>query len=117
MNNTTLTQSGSKALSVVIITLNEEKNIVRCIENAKRISDDIVVVDSGSADNTVKLAQQSGARVFVKQWNGYSIQKNFGNQQTRNDLVLSLDADEVVSDELALSIKKALKTYKPDTVF
>ena len=117
MDNTKFKDQAGISVSVVIITHNEEKNISRCIENAKRVSDDIVVVDSGSTDNTVSLAERVGARVFTRQWNGYSAQKNFGNQQTRNNLVLSLDADEVVSEELATSIKEALKNYQTGTLF
>ena len=116
MSTTKFNPPTDKALSVVIITCNEENNIIRCIEHAKHVSNDIVVVDSGSNDKTVSLAEQAGARVFFRPWNGYSEQKNFGNQQTQNDIVLSLDADEVLSDELAVSIKKALKNYQPNTM-
>jgi (heptosyl)LPS beta-1,4-glucosyltransferase len=116
MKNFQVRQQAAPELSVVIITRNEEKNISRCIEHARRISNDIVVVDSGSTDNTVALAEKCGARVFIRNWTGYSAQKNFGNQQAHHDLVLSLDADEVVSDELAQSIREALKQYEKGTL-
>lgn len=105
-----MAESKSKNISVVIITLNEEKNIERCIHSAKQISNDIVVVDSGSKDKTMQLANKMGARVFIKTWEGYAAQKNFGNQKTINNLIFSMDADEEISKELASNILKAVST-------
>ncbi len=104
----------NKNISVVIITLNEEKNIERCIKSAKQISNDIVVVDSGSMDKTVHLAMDLGARVFTKTWEGYASQKNFGNQKTINNLIFSMDADEEISKELASNILKEIAANKND---
>ncbi len=104
----------NKNISVVIITLNEEKNIERCIKSAKQISNDIVVVDSGSSDKTIQLANDLGARVFVKTWEGYASQKNFGNQKAINNLIFSMDADEEISKELASNILKELAANKND---
>jgi len=90
--------------SVVIITLNEEKNIGRCIESASLVSDDIVIIDAMSTDKTVQIAKSRGARVVVKKWEGYSENKNVGAELAKNDWIISIDADEVISDELARSI-------------
>jgi len=92
------------SFSVVIITLNEEKNIARCIEAASKVSDDIVVVDAMSKDKTVQIAKSKGARVIVKKWEGFSENKNIGAEFAKNDWIVSIDADEVISDELARNI-------------
>ncbi len=92
--------------SAVVITLNEEEHIAQCIEALKAVSDDIVVVDAYSNDKTVEIAQSSGARVYKKEWQGYGISKNFGASKCKNDWIISIDADEVISKELAHSINK-----------
>jgi glycosyltransferase involved in cell wall biosynthesis len=86
-------------ISATIITYNEERNIVRAIESL-RCCDEIVVVDSGSNDRTVELATNLGARVVENPWPGYSSQKNFASQQAVNDWILSIDADESLSEAL-----------------
>lgn len=96
-------------LSAVVISFNEEKNIARCITALQQVSDDIIIVDSGSADDTLKIAAAMGARVFSRAWTGYADQKNFGNDQAKHDYILSIDADEVVSFELAFHINEAMK--------
>jgi glycosyltransferase involved in cell wall biosynthesis len=92
------------SLSVVIITRNEEHNIVDCIQSAKLVSNNIIVVDAGSDDDTVKLAIGSGAKVFQVEWEGYGASRNFGAQKASFDWILSLDADERISKELADSV-------------
>lgn len=96
-------------LSAVIISFNEERNIARCINALQALTQDIVVVDSGSSDDTIRIATEMGARVFSRAWTGYADQKNFGNAQARHDYILSIDADEVVSFELAFHISEAMK--------
>jgi glycosyltransferase involved in cell wall biosynthesis len=93
------------SLSVVIITYNEEHNIAECIRSAKLVSDDIVVVDCGSNDETVAIATRQGARTFVTEWKGYGFSKNFGASKVKFNWILSIDADERISEELATSIK------------
>lgn len=93
-------------VSVVIITFNEGSNIVNCIRSAQQISDDIVVVDSGSDDNTVALARQNGAKTFCIEWQGYGFSRNFGAQQSRYPWIFSLDADERITPALVSSIQK-----------
>ena len=94
------------SLSVVIITHNEENNIVDCIRSARLVTNDIVVVDCGSEDLTVIMAEKEGARTFVIDWQGFGFSRNFGAAQARHDWILALDADERISKELANSIKK-----------
>ena len=97
-------------LSVCIITLNEEANIGRTLESVKDIANEIIVVDSGSTDATVTIAQSFGAKVFVEPWKGFARQKNSSLDKAACDWILSLDADEEVSPELAASIKALLKS-------
>ena len=97
-------------LSVCIITHNEEGNIARTLDSVKTIADELIVVDSGSTDRTVELARARGAKVFVEEWRGFSKQKNAAMAKTSGDWILSLDADEEVSAELAGSIKALLRS-------
>ncbi|MEK6283689.1 MAG: glycosyltransferase family 2 protein [Acidobacteriota bacterium] len=91
-------------ISATIITFNEEENIRDACESLAW-ADEIVVVDSGSTDNTPDIAAFSGARVFNRDWPGFAAQKQFAVEQTAHDWVFSLDADERVSPELKISIQ------------
>lgn len=91
-------------LSVAVITRDEEANLARCLDSVKTLVTDIVVVDSGSRDGTVAVAERFGARCVVAAWRGYAAQKNLALESCREPWVLCLDADEVVSAQLALSI-------------
>lgn len=95
-------------VSVAIITKNEERNIRDCLESVKW-ADEIVVVDNGSTDDTLKICQEFQVRVFQEDWKGYSAQKNSAIEKTRNEWVLSLDADERVSPDLRVEIGAALE--------
>jgi glycosyltransferase involved in cell wall biosynthesis len=86
-------------ISATIITCNEERKIARAIESL-RCCDEILVVDSGSTDRTVEIAGKLGARVIESPWPGYSKQKNLAAAQADNDWILSLDADETLSEAL-----------------
>lgn len=99
-------------LSVCVITFNEEANIARTLDSAKAIADEMIVVDSGSTDKTVELARARGAKVFIEEWRGFSKQKNAAMAKASGDWILSLDADEEVSPELAASIQTLLKSAK-----
>jgi glycosyltransferase involved in cell wall biosynthesis len=90
-------------ISAAIITYNEERNIARALESL-RCCDEIVVVDSGSTDRTVELATKLGARVLDMAWRGYAGQKNYASECCQNDWVLSLDADEALSEALEAEI-------------
>jgi glycosyltransferase involved in cell wall biosynthesis len=87
-------------ITATIITLNEQDRIVECLASLS-CCDEVIVVDSGSTDKTCELAKAKGARVVVQSWQGYSKQKNFAADQARNDWILSIDADERLSIELA----------------
>jgi len=104
-------------LSVVIITLNEEKNIGRCIDSVKEVADEVVVVDSNSIDNTCKIAESKGARFIVHDFEDYVKQHEFADSLASYDHILSLDADEALSDELSNSIQVAKKYWKNDGYF
>lgn len=92
---------------MAIITKNEESNIRDCLESVKW-ADEIVVVDNGSTDGTQKICQDFQARFYLEEWKGFSSQKNSAIEKTRNEWVLSLDADERVSPELSREIQQAL---------
>src|SRR6202451_2381280 len=91
-------------LSVVIITYNEEANLGRTLESVTPLVCDgkgeIIVVDSGSTDRTVEIAESYGARVFVEEWKGFAAQKNSAIDKACGEWILSLDADEEVEPEL-----------------
>ncbi len=92
-------------ISVSIICLNEAGGLGACLQQAARVADEIVVVDSGSTDKTLEIAEAHGARIFSQDWLGYGKQKNYALRQCSNEWVLSLDADEVLTDELIEEIK------------
>ncbi|BFM49354.1 glycosyltransferase family 2 protein [Marinomonas sp. THO17] len=96
-----------------IITLNEEKNIFDCITSMKKVCDEIIVVDSGSSDNTIKIAEELGAQVIKQPYLGDGIQKNVALKYAKHDWVLSLDADERLTQKMIDSIKKINLNQSP----
>ena len=101
-------------LSVVIITYNEERNLRRCLESVRDLATEILVVDSGSADHTVSIAREFHARVIDQPFLGYIEQKNFALDHATHEWVLSLDADEALSQPLIDSIHDLLPA--PETI-
>ena len=93
-------------ISGVIVSLNEEKNIEACIKSLQKICDEIIVVDSYSQDKTVTVAEKSGAKVYRQSYLGDGPQKNFAANLSKNKWVLSLDADERLSEEAIAAINK-----------
>lgn len=93
-----------KKISAAIITFNEEKNLRRCLESLKEVADEIVVIDSFSTDKTEEIALEFGARFIKNPFKGHIEQKNFAISQASYSYVLSLDADEALSEELKQSI-------------
>jgi len=91
-------------ISAVILTLNEEKNIERCITSVIGVADDVVVVDSFSTDKTEEICLALGVRFVKHKFEGYIEQKNWALTQAIHPIVLSLDADEALSDELRASV-------------
>ena len=94
-------------VTATVITRNESANIEAALASV-RWADEIVVVDSESTDDTVSLARKYPDRVEIRPWPGYSAQKNYAASQASNDWILSLDADERVTPELAAEIKELL---------
>ena len=99
-------------LSVVIITLNEERNILRCLASARDVADEIIVVDSLSTDRTAEICRQEGCRVIERTFDGYGRQKQFATDQARNNWILSLDADECLTPEL----RDEIRNLDPDQI-
>lgn len=97
-------------ISLFIIAKNEADKIAACIESAKSLVSDIVVVDSGSTDNTASVCRQLGARVYDHAFEGFTQQKNFALSQVNTEWALSLDADETLTPELAEEIRQAVQT-------
>jgi glycosyltransferase involved in cell wall biosynthesis len=98
-----------RPLSVTIICLNEDKRIRDCLNSAS-FADQIIVVDSGSTDRTVEIAREFTDKIFHQEWLGNVGQKNFALDKAENDWVLSLDADEVVTPQLAREIQSVLSS-------
>ncbi len=90
-------------ITATIITFNEERNVARVIESL-RCCDEILVLDSGSNDRTAEIATKLGARVEEASWHGYAAQKNIATELATHDWVLSLDADESLSEALEAEI-------------
>jgi len=100
-------------LSCCIITQDEGDRIERCILAVRNIVDEIVVVDSGSTDDTVTKAKALGAKVYFHTWDGYGPQKRFAEDCCTHDWILNLDADEVVTQELAGEIAQLMRSSEP----
>ena len=95
-------------LSVIIIAKNESQNIADCIKSA-HFADEVVVLDSGSSDNTSSIAKKLGARVFNKPWKGYGQNKNLAMQLAKHEWIFSLDADERITPSLKQEILRTIK--------
>jgi glycosyltransferase involved in cell wall biosynthesis len=101
-----------QALSVVIITYNEEQHIGRCIESVKGIADEVIVLDSFSTDATIEIATRMGARTAQEKFRGYTDQKNLALQLSSYDYVLSLDADEALDETLRNAILQEKQNFQ-----
>jgi len=100
-------------ISLVIITFNEEKNLANALKSAQDIASEIIVVDSGSTDDTIKIAKKFSCRTFRRDWTNYADQKNFANTKAVHPWILSLDADECLSPQLRDQIME-LKQEEPN---
>ena len=101
-------------LSVVIITLNEENQIGRCIDSIKDVADEILIIDSFSTDRTKEIAEGKGARFIQNKFEGHIQQKNFGLEKATFDYVLSLDADEALNDKAQKEVMKIKASWAND---
>lgn len=97
-------------ISATIISLNEEDQIGDAIRSLKGLADEIIVVDSGSIDRTVEIAEKLGAKVYFRKFDNFADQKNWAVSKTKGDWVLSLDADERITSELAKEIRENVNT-------
>lgn len=91
-------------LSIIIITLNEERNIARCIDSIHSLADEIIIVDSGSEDKTEEIALSRNVHFHKSEWKSYGAARNLATELSKNDWILALDADEAPSKELIKSI-------------
>lgn len=100
-------------LSVAMITLNEEENLPRSLEPlaalAAELPLELIIVDSGSTDNTLEIARSAGARIFQEEWKGYVEQKNSAFEKCSGEWILNIDADEVLTPELLEEIRARLE--------
>ena len=103
-------------LSVILITKNEEKNIRECLDSVAW-ADEIIVVDSGSSDKTISIAQEFTPLVFVHDWPGFGIQKNRALSYATGEWVFSIDADERVTPELKAELIQAMQVGETDGFF
>jgi glycosyltransferase involved in cell wall biosynthesis len=97
-------------LTAIVIVRDEEHCLARCLESVAPIADELVVLDSGSTDKTVAIARSFGARVEVTDWPGYGPQKNRALALARGEWILSIDADERVTLELAAEIQTVVRS-------
>jgi glycosyltransferase involved in cell wall biosynthesis len=100
-------QSSPHKISVIIITKNEAMNMRTCIGSVAW-ADEIIVVDSGSSDTTVSICKELGAQTYVHDWPGFGAQKNRALGYARNEWVLSIDADEHVTEDLRAEMEAAI---------
>jgi len=111
-------RSSTPDLTVLVLTLNEEKHIARCLESVRGLARRVVVVDSGSSDQTRGIAQNMGADIYEKVWVNYATQMNWGlcNCGIQTTWVMRLDADEVVTPELNETLRRTLSSVPDSTV-
>jgi glycosyltransferase involved in cell wall biosynthesis len=112
-------KTSSASLSVALITLNEERNIGRCLDSLKFSPKvfktvEVILVDAQSRDRTAVLARKKGAKVFIRPWKGYADQKNWALARCRGDWILSLDADEELTPELIREIESKIPGTPPE---
>lgn len=105
------------SLSACLITFNEEHNLPRALASLREIADEVVIVDSGSTDQTEKIARELGAEFHHRDWTNYSEQKNFAAGKARHDWILSLDADEELSSTLQTSLLEWKKHEPKSSVY
>lgn len=103
----------SLPISVFIITYNEAERIERTVQAAQRIAKQVVVIDSGSTDDTVAIAEALGAEVKTRDFDGYGPQKRFGEDQCRHEWLFNLDADEVVTADLVAELHTLFASGNP----
>lgn len=108
----------TQKVSAALATLNEEENIIDCMESVKKIADEIIVVDGSSTDRTAEIAKKMGAKI-IKTTNKrmFNINKNLAIENCSSEWILLIDADERLSDELVLEIKRIVKNNPQENGF
>ena len=107
-------------LSIGLITYNEEKNLARTLDSIIEIANEIIIVDSGSTDKTLEIADRYNASIYSEEWKGYGMQKNSVIEKCGGEWILLIDADEEISRDLRNKIKEIIsdknskKIYKPN---
>lgn len=104
---------GKPTISIAVIAKNEVDRIGRLLKSVM-FADEVIVVDSGSTDGTQTLCEQMGAKVVFNEWPGYAAQKQFAMEQTTSQWILNLDADEAVSEAMAMEILNAVGSVEPE---
>jgi len=97
-------------ISACIISFNEEKKIEDCLKSLQGVVDEIIIVDSGSTDNTIEIANQYTSKVFLHDFHGYGKQKNYASSKASHTWIINLDCDERLSYQLQQSIIKKKKS-------
>jgi glycosyltransferase involved in cell wall biosynthesis len=98
----------------VIITLNEEENLERCLRSISGLVTEILIVDSGSTDKTINIAKKFGAKIFKRKFDNFSSQRNYGISKATSEWILSLDADEEIPKKLAKEIQDEVEKEEYD---
>lgn len=99
-------------ITVVIPTLNEENDLPKTLESIKNIADEILIIDSGSNDKTINIANNFGAKILFHKFISFSDTRNFGNENAKGDWILSIEADVIISKELAKEIRQQIEENK-----
>ncbi len=100
-------------LSIFIIAKNEEIRIQSTLIPAVELTDEVIVIDSGSVDNTQQICEEMGVQFIFNSWSGYGLQKRFGEEKCNHKWILNLDADEVMSPELVNELQQLFKNGEP----
>ncbi len=111
MSNQTTTHNPHTSITAVVISQNEARTIGQCVAALRKVCDEVLVLDSASTDGTIEICEKLGAKVLQQEWLGYSQTKNVGNEMASNDWILSIDSDEVLSEDLI----ESLKNLQPET--
>ena len=102
------------SISVTVITLNEEEFLKRALESIQDLADEIIIVDSGSTDQTLEIARHYSSKIYTRVFDNFANQKNYAAQKANSEWILSLDGDEVIPNDLSKEIKKAVKEKSLD---
>ncbi len=112
-----MTTDRNYTLSVIIITKNEEDRLGTCLESVRDLANEIILFDSGSTDKTLEIAKKYTQQVFETDWPGYGLQKQRALEKATGTWVLSIDADEALTDQLKAEIRRTLEQNPKEVAF